>query len=250
MSTGRRNVSRRLTPDCCLLTCEHAGNRIPPHYRELFRGKDDVLRSHRGWDPGSLSLGRTIQTSLACDLLIEETSRLLVEANRSLSHPSLFSEFTRDLPATEKEKIVANYYLPHRSSVEQKIQHKVVTHGRALHVGVHTFTPILDREIRTADVGLLYDPKRVSEREFCELWRQELLASSIPLRVRKNYPYRGNTDGLTTALRKIHDGNRYLGIELEVNQEWHFQGGPAWRKLQRTIATSLVATIAKFTMRD
>ena len=35
-----------------LVTCEHAGNRIPAEYRSLFRGASALLRSHRGYDPG------------------------------------------------------------------------------------------------------------------------------------------------------------------------------------------------------
>jgi len=37
------------------------------------------------------------------------------------------------------------------------------------------------------------------------------------LRVRRNYPYRGAADGLTTHLRR-QLGPRYLGVELEINQ--------------------------------
>lgn len=38
------------------------------------------------------------------------------------------------------------------------------------------------------------------------------------LRVRMNYPYRGNADGHTTSLRRMLPDARYLGIEIELNQ--------------------------------
>jgi hypothetical protein len=57
------------------------------------------------------------------------------------------------------------------------------------------------------------------------------------LRVRYNYPYRGNTDGLGTWLRNRHPASRYLGIEIEINQRLVVTGG--WRSFQDSIATSL-----------
>ena len=46
------------TRDCYLITCEHGGNRIPPRYRDLFAGCEALLQSHRGYDPGALTLAR------------------------------------------------------------------------------------------------------------------------------------------------------------------------------------------------
>jgi hypothetical protein len=43
--------------------------------------------------------------------------------------------------------------------------------------------------------------------------------------VRRNYPYRGNADGLTTALRRVHGADRYVGIEVELNQRLLGSGG-------------------------
>jgi hypothetical protein len=36
--------------------------------------------------------------------------------------------------------------------------------------------------------------------------------------VRRNYPYLGRSDGLTTYLRRRFDRDRYVGVEIEVNQ--------------------------------
>ena len=36
--------------------------------------------------------------------------------------------------------------------------------------------------------------------------------------LRRNSPYRGTADGLTTALRRRYPANRYIGIEVEMNQ--------------------------------
>ena len=43
-----------------LVTCEHGGNRVPKEYRRLFAGWEPVLASHRGYDPGALTLAREL----------------------------------------------------------------------------------------------------------------------------------------------------------------------------------------------
>jgi hypothetical protein len=51
-----------------------------------------------------------------------------------------------------------------------------------------------------------------------DVWLHALHWEAPHLRVKKNYPYRGWTDGLTTTLREQFPAKRYVGLELEVNQ--------------------------------
>ena len=95
----------------------------------------------------------------------------------------------------------------------------VLSRGRGVtvvHVGVHSFTPVLNGVRRNADIGLLFDPRRAMESAFCRSWKTAIEALDPTLRVRLNYPYRGTSDGLTTALRRTHDGGAYLGVEIEL----------------------------------
>jgi hypothetical protein len=50
--------------------------------------------------------------------------------------------------------------------------------------------------------------------------------------VRRNYPYRGTSDGLTRYLRTRFDDATYSGIELEINQK-HVRGGQAIASRER-----------------
>jgi predicted N-formylglutamate amidohydrolase len=201
-----------------LVTCEHAGNRVPARYARLFRRHRRLLRSHRGWDPGTLALGRAIANRLHAPLIAHTVTRLLVEPNRSVLHPALFSAVTQGLPDHQRKLILDRYYLPHRRRVCEAVERLAPRGACVLHVGVHSFTPVLDGHVRNADVGLLYHPARPRERDFCRRWRQSLNTLAPDLRVRMNYPYLGKADGLTTALRRHFPPRRYLGIELEVNQ--------------------------------
>lgn len=201
-----------------VLTCEHGGNRVPREHARLFRGASKVLASHRGWDPGALDFGRRVARRTGRTLHACTWTRLLVEPNRSAHNPRIWSEFTRDLPKPERERILERYWRPHRREVEAAFDAAVRTAGSVLHVAVHSFTPVLHGERRNADVGLLYDPGRPRERALAMRWK-DLLAELAPeLRVRVNYPYLGTSDGLTTAQRKRFPDRRYAGFELELNQ--------------------------------
>jgi predicted N-formylglutamate amidohydrolase len=224
-------------PPGVVISCEHAGNGVPPAYRALFRGQRRVLQSHRGWDPGALDLARTLSRALDAPLVAAMVSRLLVEPNRSPGHPRLFSEFTRDLSRDEKDHLRRRYYEPHRGAVAAVVHSTIRAHGRVVHVGVHTFTPVLNGRARTTDIGLLYDPQRRNEAAFCDEWIALLALLAPELRVRRNYPYRGSSDGLTTTLRAALPARRYLGIELEVNQKW--VKTKAWQQLRGVLARSL-----------
>jgi len=219
-----------------LVTCEHGGNRVPGRYQGLFAGQDRLLGTHRAQDIGSLEMARTIARRLDAPLVACTTTRLLVDLNRSLRHPRLFSEFTRGLPQAERDRILQAHYAPYRVAVEAWIG---IQRRPVLHVSSHSFTPVLDGEARQADIGLLYDPRRERERTLAARWKAAILDRRPGLRVRFNYPYAGRADGLTTALRRLFPDERYAGIELEVNQRLPLTGGRDWAALRRVLAGAL-----------
>lgn len=224
-----------------LLTCEHGGNRIPPRYRALFAGHEALLAGHRGWDPGALDWARALSRRLDATLIGAQTSRLLVDLNRSPHHPALFSPLSRGLAVDERNAILARYYFPHRADIEAWIAERTRRGGDVLHVAVHSYTPVLDGHVRNADIGLLYDPQRPRERHLCLAWQAALRARDATLRVRRNYPYRGDADGLTTHLRRRFPSRAYLGVELEISQGLLSRPRAA---LSGTIATALTTVLA------
>jgi predicted N-formylglutamate amidohydrolase len=225
--------------DRLLITCEHGGNRIPPPYRPFFAGQAELLASHRGHDPGALTLARELAASLGAPLCYATVSRLLIDLNRSVGHPRLYSGLTRKLPPALRRDILAHHYLPYRQRVEAAVAEAIRHGGRVVHVASHSFTPVLDGELRNADIGLLYDPGRPGEAALCRRWQAALAVLAAEFRVRRNYPYRGTSDGLTAHLRRHFPAETYVGIELEVNQRHVFQGGRTWKRLRGALAESL-----------
>jgi predicted N-formylglutamate amidohydrolase len=216
-----------------VVTCEHAGNTVPSDYAHLFHGKEDILQSHRGWDPGAVDVASALSKKLSAPFFICETTRLLVEPNRSLHSESLFSEYSKGLTETEKAHLLQNYYQPHRSAVEQLIRN---SKDAILHLSIHTFTPLWDGLERTVDLGLLFDPERKNETKFCEDYRNRL-RNSLPINIEFNEPYKGIDDGFTTYLRTQFEDAHYLGIEIEINQK--FVGTETLKVITRALVLSL-----------
>ncbi|GIK35183.1 MAG: hypothetical protein BroJett010_17420 [Gammaproteobacteria bacterium] len=218
MPRRRAAEPRRRVAPWLLLSCEHGGNRVPPEYRRLFAGQRRLLASHRGLDIGALAAARVLQRRLGAPLVAATVTRLLVDLNRSIGHPALYSSLSRSLAAEERERLLARHYHPYRQLLHDWIAGRLARGEQVLQLSVHSFTPVLDGRRRNADVGLLYDPASGAEARFCRGWQARLAASARGWRVRRNYPYRGTADGLVVALRREFAGQPYLGIELELNQ--------------------------------
>lgn len=202
-----------------VITCEHGGNQIPERYAALFKNYEDVLASHQGWDIGALKLANKLAT-MADYFFYSEVSRLLVDLNRSLNHPKLFSFITKHLDSDEKTLILEKYFYPYRKEVSDVIEDLISQGNRVIHVSVHSFTPELASVTRNTDIGLLYDPSRLNEKKFNHLWQFCMHGIDPNVKIRFNYPYRGRADGFVNYFRRRFSENVYICSELEVNQKF------------------------------
>jgi predicted N-formylglutamate amidohydrolase len=233
----------RIGPDRLVITCEHAGNVVPERYRPLFAGHEHLLPTHRGWDPGALLFAREMAARFGAPLYYDETTRLLADLNRSVGTSDLHSEATRHLSKAERRRLLEVCYYPHRRRVDAALAEVVATAtaagDRVVHIASHSFTPELKGQVRTADVGMLYDPRRPGEVGFATAWIEALKQADPVLRLRRNYPYLGASDGVCQVMRRRYPPRAYVGIELEVNQRYVEAGGPAWPKIRRTLIETL-----------
>ncbi len=215
-----------------IVTCEHAANRIPKRYRQLFASAGNMLETHRGYDIGAAELARRLSKVLAAPLFMGGYSRLLVDLNRHSRHRNVFSRFTAGLEANEKQRLLKTYHAPYRQSVEDKVQHEIENGGRVLHLSVHSFTPVLKGVVRSADIGFLYDPKRTSEKYVSRHLIKTFQNNLNNLRYRCNYPYQGVSDSLTASLRKKFSDDCYAGIEFEINQHFPMGQPDEWKSFK------------------
>jgi len=226
-----------------LLTCEHASNTVPRAYGGFFPRDGRVLRSHRAYDIGALAVARHLSRTLRAPLFSGSVSRMVVDLNRSLRHRHLHSEFLAPLDRVALDTILARYHAPHWTEVERHVAARARRGVWVVHVAIHSFTPALRGEVRNADIGLLYDPRRRRETDLCRSWKAVLTETAPDLRVRFNYPYRGGADGLTKHLRQRFPAGAYVGIELEMNQR-RLQTSADRAAMAGTIARSMRRLLA------
>lgn len=229
-----------------LISCEHGGNRIPRAYISLFGEWSAILNSHRGHDPGALTLARELGNAFHAPMIASTVSRLLIDLNRSLPNPDVWSDVTRGQHEAVKTSIVRRYYAPYRRRINKLIQAAAAREKRTIHISCHSFTPVLDGVERNADIGILYDPSRPGEKTFAAQWKLALEKRNPILRVRRNYPYQGKSDGLMTPLRRCFSPDHYIGIELEINQSWVFSDPDQWQQMRSDIIQALESVLATF----
>jgi predicted N-formylglutamate amidohydrolase len=228
-----------------VITCEHGGNRIPIRYTDLYKANPVLLNTHRGFDPGALSMAKDLAAAFAAPLVASTISRLLVDLNRSVGHPHLHYEVIKNESSEVREIILKQYYQPYRTQAEHLVRQAIADHGQVIQLSSHSFTPELDGKVRNADIGLLYDPVRPGESNLCEHWKAALNACSPELSIRRNYPYEGKGNGLTSWLRHRLPPDAYVGIELEINQKHIFKAGRHWAVLRKVIVNSLRMTLSR-----
>jgi predicted N-formylglutamate amidohydrolase len=226
-----------------VFACEHASKKVPRRFASLFAGKDALLDSHRGWDPGALELARALSKRFEAPLFRGIVTRLLVDLNRSLQSPTLFSEYALRLEEKERLALLQRYWEPYRHAVRHCLEQEIARRRTVLHLSVHSFTPRLRGESRPTDIGLLFDPRRRGEEALCRTLRAALQGQLPDLQIDMNEPYSGVSDGLTTTLRGEFPSTRYLGVELEVNQRFARSERPRWRAVQQGIARALAASL-------
>ena len=54
-----------------------------------------------------------------------QTTRLLIDLNRSIGHHQLYSELTRGLTRAQRQEIAIAHYWPHRNGVEGEIGRRI-----------------------------------------------------------------------------------------------------------------------------
>ncbi|MDD5290308.1 MAG: N-formylglutamate amidohydrolase [Patescibacteria group bacterium] len=237
-----------------IVSCEHAGNKIPKEYRNYFKLYKKILETHNALDIGAKKLAKKIARAFGAPLFLNLISRLLIDVDCSLHNkPYLFfapsdagseektnqfKEAFKDFPEIEKEQIIKKIYEKHRQKLEKQIADEIKNSRGVFHLMVHSFTPNFKGEERNADIGLLYNPALSDEAELCQKWQKILIELDSNLKVRLNYPYTGSEDGLTSNLRRQF-GEKYLGVEIEVNQKWPTGDKRKWKRLQKIIVKSL-----------
>lgn len=217
-----------------LITCDTGGWKTPARLRSHL--EDTELSSGAGMIAGNIGADPLVRRGIdreayfAARRLAHRSGGLavynehradLIDVGRSLHHRKLLPPAVRGLPRPTRDLIVEEIYTPYRHRVERQLLGLLQNWTYVVHLSVRTFdAKTRDGRWRRGDVGLLYDPSRQDEVDWCLDLLDELYVTAPELKVRRNHPGRGTNDSLTKSLRSQYSAEVYLGIELVLNRAW------------------------------
>ncbi|MBK7652428.1 MAG: hypothetical protein IPJ20_19265 [Flammeovirgaceae bacterium] len=127
-----------------------------------------------------LDVGAIFRFIVECPLQGCESTRLLIEANRSEDSTELFSIFQKLLPEQKKNSIKKSIN-PYRSKLQKMIEE---SKKPVLHLSIHSFTPVWNNEERMVDIGILFDPNNKSETNYSHQLKVKLEKYLPDLKIR------------------------------------------------------------------
>ena len=232
-----------------LLVCDHASRRFPRKLGTM--GLDPVARRcHLALDIGAGPLTREAGgIDLGVTAVLCQYSRLIVDCNRQLMDPGAFLEFgdgivvpgNRNLHAEDKEDARSNaiYWPYHNTRSRAQIGRlKAQRRGSPVFVSIHSFTPVLNGESRTWEMGVLWDKDRVTAEIFVQGLRD---AGYL---VGDNEPYSGKApQDFTIDHHAEPIGLPHVGIEIRQDLIHHEDGVERIAEVMQKVIESVPARI-------
>lgn len=199
-----------------ILTCEHASHLLPEEYQRLGVTEAEAQR-HIGWDIGARAVVAHLAQVLDAPAVCSGYSRLLIDCNRALSDHDLIVEQSDhtvvpgnlNLTDEERQWRIARFYDPYHEAVDALV--KTYAGQPLTLLSVHSFTPVLGKNERRFDLGVLFDAYDDLAHEVGQRLHHE------GHRIRYNEPYSGY-DGLIFSARTHGKKNGIVYLELEINQ--------------------------------
>mgnify|MGYP001824866497 FL=1 len=233
-----------LNPDSVapiLLVCDHASRRFPKALGTM--GLDPFARRcHLAVDIGAGALTEKIATELGVTAVLCQYSRLIVDCNRQLMDPGAYLEFSdgviipgnRNLHADEKKQRADAIYWPYHEAIEGQISRLKSAGIHPVFVSIHSFTPVMNGESRTWEMGVLWDQDRVTAEIFVNGLRE------AGFLVGDNEPYSGKApqdftiDHHAEPIKLPH-----VGIEIRHDLIHHDDGVARIGEVMKSVIASV-----------
>jgi predicted N-formylglutamate amidohydrolase len=147
-----------------MLICDHASCRFPEALGDM--GLDPFARRcHLAIDIGAGPLTECLSDSLGVTAVLAQYSRLVIDCNRELLDPGAFLEFgdgilvpgNRNIRLADKEARADAIYRPYHQAIDQQVKRLQTIGPPPAFISVHSFTPVLNGESRSWEVGVLWD---------------------------------------------------------------------------------------------
>ena len=199
-----------------LITCEHASQRMPAGWSWPEEDRW-LIDTHWAYDLGARELALALAGVLGVGALLSRHSRLLIDPNRDEGSPTLFRTEAEGRPVhlnttrlddAERRRRIERLLRPYHAALDATVR----ASAAPTLVAMHSFTPIYEGQVRTMEVGVLFD-------------LDEVLALGVAcaldargLKVALNEPYSGKA-GLMYSIDRHARAHSRRAVELEVRQD-------------------------------
>ncbi len=192
-----------------VLTCEHAGDIVPRRLGLLGMAPEDYKR-HYAVDIGVRDVTRYLSALLNAPAILGNYSRLVVDLNRAVDHPTTFAPHGEgkpvpgniDISGVDKARRIREIYEPYHQALGGILDRAVAAGTVPVVVSVHSFTPKFFNFPRPWEIAFLHaDDSRLS-RALIAYFRR------LGYRVGDNEPYdhrivRGGAVNRHAGLRRL-----------------------------------------------
>jgi predicted N-formylglutamate amidohydrolase len=201
-----------------VLVCDHASNKVPERLGNLGLGPD-LLGDHIGWDPGAAEVARCLASHLDFPLVLSGYSRLVIDCNRPLGHAQSIAERSagvsipgnRGLSPLERSVRSDALFRPYHDAIAGLLDHR--SHRPTLLISIHSFTPVLNGELRPWHIGISH-------------WRDRRLAALLLGVLRRtgdftigdNEPY-SIENNIDYTIPRHGEGRGLPSVMIEIRQD-------------------------------
>jgi len=230
-----------------LITCDHAGKRLPRALGDLGLPEAELSR-HIAWDLGAAQVARSLARELGAFAILQTYSRLVIDCNRPLGVPSsipLISENTvipgnealSPSAAAERARAI---FQPYHARILSEFERRAQAAQPSVLIAMHSFTPSFMGVSRPWHAGMLYNRDARLGRALIELLRRER-----ELVVGDNEPY--SVSDLSDYGVVVYGERRGIPhVEIEIRQDLLSDeaGQEAWAKRFARLLPEACAGIA------
>jgi predicted N-formylglutamate amidohydrolase len=203
-----------------LITCDHAGRRLPRALGTLGLAEAELER-HIAWDLGAAGVARALAQALGAFAALQTYSRLVIDCNRRPGVPSSIAELSentvivgnRGLSAGEVERRRMAIFAPYHQCIMQELARRARAAQPTVLIAMHSFTPTYDGVARPWHVGVLYNRDQRLAHALLEALRRE-----PELVVGDNEPY-AVSDLSDYGVVEYGERLGNLHVELEIRQD-------------------------------
>jgi predicted N-formylglutamate amidohydrolase len=203
-----------------VLTCDHAGRRVPRRLGRLGL-PEEAFERHIAWDIGIEAVSLALSAALDATLVRQAYSRLVVDCNRPSGVPSsipAISEATAipgnaGISPEEAEARRRAIFAPYHATLAAELDRRRLAGRATILIAMHSFTPLYLGMARPWHIGTLYG----RDARLAGILR-DLLRAEPGLVVGDNEPY--SVSDATDYTIPVHGEARQLPhVGIEIRQD-------------------------------